>query len=882
MTHSFRGSGIWLSVAWILAAGALCRGATPVSQPKLIDPSFENASGDRPVQWKLSQHEGAAGTIAWTAEARTGRRAVVVEKTNSVGYLVLEAGPLAVEPTHEYLSAIFLRVVQLEFGSQLYFCNEDAGLRGQGLLPCHYAPHFLWRPPEMPPGHWQRHWCRWSTSNEAVATRLRLIFVGGPMKVLLDDAEFGPAPPPTVHRGQGGTHEQPYEEARARAHLAQRTPPPARVETIARRPLFVVGDRLESALVHQGAYGHPQNSRYGGFAAAGIHLHTCTVQMGPNTGEKNVAWNFPGGCDFRSLEQDLLHAIAADRQACIILQVRCDLPRQWGLDHLDDVWTAEDGQKWFCLRRDAHPQGKTAAANGDQVLSGSYGSPAYRRDMDRALTELGRYVAGADVGRIVVGFVIGGGNDGQFFDWSVGHELDHSPGHRRGFQEWLREVYGHDVTSLRTAWGDPRVTFETATICGEAERNGKEPFLAAIGPERRAADSNRYASVAPVKLVKHFAQTLKAAIGRPVFSMCYSPDAIHDQGANIYALSELLSGPDRMDSATAVQEYSDWRQIGGTGGTNACWGSYRLRGSVQICEIDYRTYRSYAGGRWGMEELGATDTAAGFRAQIRRDIGAAATRGMGAWYYDMSGGWYDDPELWSVVEESKRIMEWAHRRDAPSPVAQMAVFVDEAAGWRASPRSFGTLTAATNAQRRALNLSGVPYDLYLLDDITHPQLPGYKAYVFLTAFTLNRQQVEAIQRRCGPGNVVVLPAPAGTASPDFPDAAALMRRLTALAGVRIAGPLTPQLLHAIACEAGIDTLGTPGQVIYTGSGVTLCHHVRCGPAEVQFGQPVDIIDLDGRTILAQGVRHWEFRGPWGETDIVFYRPSAVHAAARER
>jgi hypothetical protein len=328
-----------------------------------------------------------------------------------------------------------------------------------------------------------------------------------------------------------------------------------------------------------------------------------------------------------------------------------------------------------------------------------------------------------------------------------------------------------------------------------------------------------------------------------------------------------------MDSATAVQEYCDWRQIGGTDGTNACWGSYRLRDNVQICEIDYRTYRSYVGGQRGMEELGAADTAAGFQAQIRRDIGAAATRGMGAWYYDMSGGWYDDPELWSVVEESKRIMEWAHRHDAPSTVAQIVVFIDEAAGWRASPRTFGTLMTATNAQRRALNLSGVPYDLYLLDDISHPQLPDYGVYVFLTAFTLNRQHVEAIESRCGPGKVIVLPGPTGTASPDFPDAAALMRRLTALAGVRVVGPLTPHLLHTIASEAGIGTLGTPGQVIYTGSGVTVCHHVRSGPAEVQFGQPVDILDLDGQTVLARGVRRWEFRGAWGETAVVLYRPA---------
>ena len=910
----------------------------------LKDPSFENAQGDSPSEWRVTLSDGAEGRISWTTEARTGHRALLVEKTNGLGSMMLSTvRSLAAKPKTDYASEVYLRVQKQEFGSKVYFVNRDLAADERILPGVHLSSLHDWVPRYSEPGQWQHHAATWTTSSETAGIQLQLILSGNPTTLVLDDFALVESPAPVVNRGKYDSNEKPFDEAVARANLARRQVMPSRVETRGDQPAFVVGDMVRSALVHQGAYGSPQASRYGGFGKCGIHLHTCTVQMGPQVERPNVAWKYPNGFDFTQLERDLLQAVCADPDACVILQVRCDMPQAWSLEHPDDVWMAEDGQRWTLPVSHCHATEKRPVAAKGETYFASYGSPAYQHDIATALTELGKFVATSDVGKIVVGFVIGGGCDGQFLDCA--RELDHSPGHRQGFQQWLREIYSGDVAALRKAWDDPQVTFETAAITPEAMRGVHTPVLAMSGAERRAADSNHYAAVSPARLIKHCAKSLKQAIGRPVFSMCYYPDAITGQGIfGIYGLSEVLAGPDRIDSAVAVQNYGEWRQLGGTGGTNGSWGSHRLRGTVQLCEIDYRTYRCGVSPPWGVGELGMPLSAEGFRAQIRRDLGATASRGMGAWYYDMSGGWYDDPDLWSVVKESNQILDWTHRADAPSPKAEMAVFVDEEAGWRFSLSLYGMVFGAHSEQRRSLNLSGVPYDLYLQDDIRRDDLPEYRTYVFLSAFTMNEEQVAAAKKRCrGPGKVVVLPASLGLGVSDksrqaFAEALSGMKcdilpKGAAIActpvtdcahpiaadlrgafvsdgnapadllvpadpnatvfgrfvhggkpshaisttadgtGIVFVGPLTPQLLHNAAKISGIKMVGTPGQSSYLGCGVAVCHRVQPGPATVRFSEPVDLLELDGTTVIAHAVTEWNPDCKLLDTAVVFYRPA---------
>ena len=898
----------------------LLLGTTPAetAQPEFIIQNFALS----PEDWEFSLEGGAQGSSSWTENSRTGKGAMLAENTNGIGSLNFRhLQRIPVKSGIEYESGVYFQLLDWQPLASMRFSVREISSTGE-ILAVHTSQHWSQLLKFAPENRWQRHWVRWTTGKNATEVEISLIITGNIVKMALDDFELIQSPKPLIHPLGGEVKEDPYDEQAAREVLARRENVSCSVQTTSNRPVFRVSDGYYAALL----YKHHGYSKYIGYGKSGIHFHLCNASI-PVTGKSDRV------IDFEDTERNILEVLSGDPDGYVLLAINMRPSADWSSQNPDHVWMRENGEKPW-IQRGGHP---------------SYGSPVFREEVAQSLRQLGDFVKTSELGKVVVGFHFQGGNDGQFYE-AVWSEMDHSPGCQQGFQEWLREVYKNDVDALRNAWGDDEVTFETAKICSEQERRSAPRFLRNKGKDQHIADSQRYWHLAPSRLLKYWAETLREAVGKPVVFTTWRPDAVHGHGTNTYAVSDLLSGENALDSTTGVQEYYEWRRLGGTGGINGTWGSHRLRDKVQICEIDYRTYRSYTHGEWHFEQLGATDTPEGFRAQIRRDVGAAAAHGMAAWYHDFAA-WYDAEDLWSVLEESSRIMAWSHRPEAPAPDAKMAVFIDEQAASYINPRYFGMIWNAHNRQRHALNMSGVPYDIYFLDDIRHPKLPEYKLYIFLSSFTINREQIEAIKERCRqPGKVLVFMGAPGIATPDYHNVTDIAEELTDIhcelvpEGERIVslprtdsetpmtknlsgsfigsgssegnvlspndsdatvfgdfvllnkpshavkhtgkgitvlmptpqgfGGLTPQLVHNLAVLAGIKTLGTPGQATYVGCGVAVCHRVQPGPARVVFENPVDLIDLDGKTVLATGVITWEPDCDLLDTDAVFYHPTA--------
>jgi hypothetical protein len=757
--------------------GSACA-QTPVPLP---NPSFESGSPEDLQGWAVGLNDGAQVKLSLvTQPVHSGQRSLLIEKTNGRGFLLLQSTqPIPIQPKVEYECQLFLRVLQRQYGGRVYFVNEERDASGK-VIAVRYSPHHIQLPGYLPEGQWKRVWARWTASDSAASVVLRFVILGNPSTVAIDDLSLTANPEIQKHPTTVNNSEPPYDEQKALATLRQRKAEPASVKTFNGQPQFVVGGRPYAPLIHNGSFWNPDQSRFAGFGKAGIHLQTLAVQLGPQPGSQNLIWDYPKPIDFSYLDRLLKKIASADPQAQVILLVRCDLPRGWGLDHPEETFLTEDGQH---VVADGHPKRLGAPEAKDEYYPPSYGSPLYLDTASQALRQIGQWLKTNDSGKLVVGWMIAGGSDGQFFNngWPM-QRLDHSPGQLRGFRQWLKSEYG-TIEKLRAAWGDPQVTFDTATICTEAERESRGVFHALKGPGRRVVDCVKFDNVAPALAVRRFARALKDSLGRPTFAMTYYPDAVYDQGSNKFALSTLLAGDD-IDAATAVQEYAPSRGPGGTGGTNASWGVHRLRNKVHIAEIDYRTYLSgMVGPIYDVEGLGATLTVEGFRSQVMRDIAASCARGMGAWFYDMGGIWYDDPPLWEVITEARKMMDWSHRPEAPAPDAQMAVYVDETVGTVIGKQHYGLLNNSTNAARLPLVLSGVPYDIYFLQDLTNPKLRDYKLHVVLSGYTITKEQLAALKRRAlAPGKTLMVCGLLGGASEDYPTFRPAMEALTGLKG----------------------------------------------------------------------------------------------------
>ncbi|MHB8997099.1 MAG: hypothetical protein ACYC63_17775 [Armatimonadota bacterium] len=755
--------------------------ADPTLVP-LPNPSFEEGTLEDLQGWAVGLNDGAQSKLSLvTQPVHSGQRSLLIEKTNGRGFLLLQSTqPIPIQPKVEYESQLFLRVIQRQYGGKVYFVNEERDAEGK-VIAVRYSPHHTWLPGYQPQGQWKRMWARWTATDNAASVVLRFVILGNPATLAIDDISLTANPEIQKHPAKVNNSEPPYDEQKALATLGRRKAEPASVKTFNGQPQFVVGGRPYAPLIHNGSFWNPDASRFANFGKAGIHLQTLAIQLGPQPGSKNLVWDYPKDLDLSYLDRLLKKIASADPQAQVIVLVRCNLPRQWSLDHPEENFMTEDGQH---VVSDGHPKRLGTPETPQEYWPQSYGSPLFIDATMQALRQIGEWVKTHESGKLVVGWMIAGGNDGQFFNNGFPMQrLDHSPGQLRGFRQWLRSEYG-TIEKLRAAWGDPQVTFGTATICTEAERESKGSMFHALkGPGRRVVDCVKFDNIAPARAVRLFARALKKSVGRPTFAMTYYPDAVYDQGSNKFALTELLMGND-IDAATAVQEYAPSRAPGGTGGTNASWGVYRLRNKIHIAEIDYRTYlSSMVGPIYDVEGLGATLTAEGFRSQVMRDIAASCARGMGTWFYDMGGIWYDDPPLWEVITDARKAMEWSHRPEAPAPDAQMAVYVDETVGTVIGKQHYGLLHSSTNQARLPLALSGVPYDIYFLQDLTNPKLRDYKLHVVLSGYTITKEQLGALKRRgLAPGKTLMVCGLLGGASEDYPTFRPAMEALTGLKG----------------------------------------------------------------------------------------------------
>ena len=359
-----------------------------------------------------------------------------------------------------------------------------------------------------------------------------------------------------------------------------------------------------------------------------------------------------------------------------------------------------------------------------------------------------------------------------------------------------------------------------------------------------------------------------------------------------------------------------------------------------LTELDFRTETSGSVSReYDYNVIGRLDTPAEFDAVNRRETGLMAAYGMSQWYYSMSSAFHSPYPL-AGVREAVGIHNWAVRNNANRFTPEVAVFVDEEAASHISMQfADRVLFPSTSRERSALFLSGVPLDIYAMEDLTDPRLPPYKVYVFLTSYVLRESQRAFINTElkkdshtlvwmhaagyigeqglststmseavgmtirkaessdygldviCAPSREPnfqsLLPVQVGDFltchsekfSVDDPDAVTLgtyvkggepalaLKRCPGWTSVYIARPggLGPDLLHAIARDAGAFTLMAPGNAAATDGNILMIHGVAGGRQSVRLPFRADVQDLITNRLVADAVEQFDLDIPVQET-----------------
>jgi hypothetical protein len=291
--------------------------------------------------------------------------------------------------------------------------------------------------------------------------------------------------------------------------------------------------------------------------------------------------------------------------------------------------------------------------------------------------------------------------------------------------------------------------------------------------------------------------------------------------------------------------------------------SVQLAGKLWWDEADNRTHRSIG------DPFGAVAPAQDLFESVgvlKREFAHTITRKAAIWWFDMGGGWYDEPALLALQHDMQAFgTDYAPKWE---PAVEVAFFVDDKSNYRMPPDS--PYLAALNQLMAAMPRLGAPYHTYLLSDLT--KAPAYRAYVFPNAFDLTDEERNAISALKKDGNVLIFMGPAGIGRVEDARVELDAEQSDTLVGfphegtgvathaaddwygvwlptpdVSIADLRTALIQAAEAGAAPVHFFHGEDDAFYAGNGMVALHARHGGEKTITFRQPVHV-----RDILAEG------------------------------
>ena len=442
-------------------------------------------------------------------------------------------------------------------------------------------------------------------------------------------------------------------------------------------------------------------------AAAGVHIHSFGIPM---------PWPKPGEePDYGGVVKAFEATLRADPEALFLPRFGMSAPGWWQEAHPDECLLFDDGKT----------HGECPA------------STLWRKECLVQLRRLVRFCED-NYSKRMLGYHPCGQHTGEWFyqrSWEPCLS-GFSPAMTAGFRRWLKDRYQTD-RALRTAWRDPQITLDAASVPTVEQRRTathglfRDPII-----ERQVIDFHEYKQLAMERPLEEMARVIKEETdGRKIVTLFYGyffdmagiPNGPQTSGH--LAMERMLACP-HVDVLCSPISYTD-RESGGAGLFMTAVDSVRAAGKLWLNEDDTRTYLAAKDAGYGR-----VDTAQNSLWVHQRNYAHILPRRMATWYMDLGGvGWLDGQDLWDNI--GKLTEHYQASVDVPDSFSpEVAVIVDER-----SPFATASIRTIMRPQvymiRRRLYRMGTPIRVHYLGDLLAGKVPASKVYIFLNAFSLD-------------------------------------------------------------------------------------------------------------------------------------------------
>lgn len=406
------------------------------------------------------------------------------------------------------------------------------------------------------------------------------------------------------------------------------------------------------------------------------------------------------------------------------------------------VFVSKDGwEKQF-------PRARFVAESGG-VAEPSFADDSYWTAAEKCLVEFTQKLRQLPEANHILGLHL---ERGEWF-FADGWGYDTSVAAQDKFRDWLRVRYRNDVVTVRAAWFDGQVQFETVGIppYRKSGWHNSEEFVRTDRKARRWVDYHLFMSDVIVERISQLAfAAKKASEGMFLLGVSYGYTFEWSHPANGHlSLGKLLRVPE-IDFIAGPPSYRN-REPGGTAAYPSPVDSIALNGKLFISEEDFKTPIS---GRQEPDDFNPViKTPQALDSVHWRGAGGALAHQSGVCWMDLWGnGWLSTPSIW---ERGKRIREALIRRGGvQSADPDVAVFIDERAlSYLVDRKAFELLVQDV---REAVMRSGMSCAFYLLSDLAHREhFPESKLNIFVNAWDLRPEVRQAIKTRLQKDNKVL-------------------------------------------------------------------------------------------------------------------------------
>lgn len=441
--------------------------------------------------------------------------------------------------------------------------------------------------------------------------------------------------------------------------------------------------------------------------------------------EFGVAWQ--QDCfkvDLTVLEKRIEDLVRSNPDAKVIITFRISAPAWWLQKYPDDVCRFSDN-----------------SIDGHYVLP-STGSKRWRSHVKKYLEDFIKHTEAAwYADRIIAYMPTSHSGPEWILTTKLGNYPDYSPAMQVFFQDWLKKKY-NTITSLRKAWKSDEVTFETVKIPSRESRNGEQFFLNPF-TSQQIFDYNRCLSESVSDAMLEFQQYIRELNHGRCLNFAYYGYVLELPQlfpfpflSGHYDLTRVLNS-EYLNGAASPISYT-YRPQGFVSGCTSTESSYAIHDKLWIQEADLRTNLE--------SDSSAHKWAFTLEETIEQNVRAfayALTRRLGIWYYDLDGGWFNNPLIENNFKTMQKIYDWAIKKPITwkSPIA---VFFDEYSLDRTGlqyPNILRTnhIKYILGSFRQGLGRCGTPYDTYILDDIYRIDPKQYKCIILLNTWQKNEK-----------------------------------------------------------------------------------------------------------------------------------------------